>query len=105
MVLSARWIQPKVGSFDRSLLKEALRRLFSKIRPSPIEWEPFKAMVPSCTVIAHCAVNGQMLSKARTALTAPLILQYILKKININGQMRNKKFLIVIYHFSLEKPL
>jgi hypothetical protein len=44
-------------------------------------------MAPSCTVIAHCALNGQ----------------YIMKKININGQMRNKIFLIVIYHFSLVK--
>ncbi len=29
----ARWIWPKLGSFDRSLLKEVLWRLFRKIRP------------------------------------------------------------------------
>jgi hypothetical protein len=44
----ARWIRLKVGSFDRSLWKESLRRLFRKIRPSPIDWEPFKAMTLGC---------------------------------------------------------
>jgi hypothetical protein len=34
----------------------------------------FKAMVPPRTVIAHYALNGQMRSKAHTALTAPLVL-------------------------------
>ncbi len=48
--------------------------LFRKIRPSPIEWEPFKAMAPSRPVIAHYALNGQMRSKAHTALTAPYVL-------------------------------
>jgi hypothetical protein len=33
----ARWIRPKLGSFDRTFLKESSRRGFSKIRPSPIE--------------------------------------------------------------------
>jgi hypothetical protein len=69
----------------------------------------FKAMAPSRTAIAHCALNGQMCSKARTALTAPLVLHHTriykraMKKININCQMRNKHFLIVIYHSSLVK--
>jgi hypothetical protein len=70
-------------------------------------------MAASRTVIAHCALNGQMRSKARTALTAPLVLYHtriykramkkIMKKININDQMRNNNFLIVIYHSSLVK--
>jgi len=52
---------------------------------------------------------GQMRSKACTALTAPLILHHTriykraMKKININCQMQNKHFLIVIYHSSLVK--
>jgi hypothetical protein len=65
--------------------------------------------VPSRTVIAHYALNGQMHSKAHTALTAPLVLHHTriykraMKKIIFNGQMRNKYFLIVIYHSSLVK--
>ncbi len=67
--VTVHWIRPKVGSFDRSLLKEASRRLSRKVHPSPIEWE-----APSRTVIAHYALNGQMRSKAHTALlTAPLV--------------------------------
>ncbi len=79
-----RRIRPKVGSFDRSLLKEASRGLFRKIRPSPIEWEPY-------------------------ALTAPLALRHTrgykraMKKIIINAKLQNKHFLIVIYHSSLVK--
>jgi hypothetical protein len=66
-------------------------------------------MAPSHTVIDHYALNGQMRSKAHTALTAPLVLnntriyKCAMKKIVINGQMRNKPFLIVIYHSSLVK--
>jgi hypothetical protein len=66
-------------------------------------------MAPSHTVIAHHALNGQMRSEAHTPLTAPLVLHHIriykraMKKIIINGQMRNKPFLIVIYHSSLVK--
>jgi hypothetical protein len=66
-------------------------------------------MAPSRTVIAHYALNGQMRSKAHTALTASLVLHHTriykraLKKIIINGQMQNKTFLIVIYHSSLVK--
>jgi hypothetical protein len=50
-----------------------------------------------------------MRSKAHTALTAPLVLHHTriyksaIKKIIINVQMRNKTFLIVIYHSSLVK--
>jgi hypothetical protein len=61
------------------------------------------------TVIAHYALNGQMRSKEHTALTAPLVLHHTriykraMKKIIINGQLRNKHFFIVIYHFSLVK--
>jgi hypothetical protein len=50
-----------------------------------------------------------MRSKAYTALTAPLVLhptriyKCAIKKIIINGQMRNKPFLIVIYRSSLVK--
>jgi hypothetical protein len=50
-----------------------------------------------------------MRSKAHTALTAPLVLQHTMiykrsmKKIIFYGQMRNKHFLIVIYHSSLVK--
>jgi hypothetical protein len=50
-----------------------------------------------------------MRSKGHTALTAPLVLHHTriykraMKKIIINGQMRNKPFLIVIYHSSLVK--
>jgi hypothetical protein len=66
-------------------------------------------MAPSRTVIAHNALNGQMRSKAHTALTAPLVLhhrriyKHAKKKIIIIGQMRNKPFLIVIYHSALVK--
>ncbi len=44
-----------------------------------------------------------------TALTAPLVLHHTriykraMKKIIFNGRMRNKHFLIVIYHSSLVK--
>jgi hypothetical protein len=50
-----------------------------------------------------------MRGKAHTALTAPLVLHHTriykcaMKKIIINGQMRSKPFLIVIYHSSLVK--
>ncbi len=50
-----------------------------------------------------------MHSKAHTALTAPLVLHRIrldkcaMKKFAINGQLRNKLFLIAIYRFSLVK--
>jgi hypothetical protein len=50
-----------------------------------------------------------MVSKARTALTAPLVLHHTriykcaMKKFGFNGQMRNEPFLIVIYHSSLVK--
>jgi hypothetical protein len=50
-----------------------------------------------------------MRSKAHSALTAPLVLhhtriyKHAMKKIIFNGQMRNKHFLIVIYHSSLVK--
>jgi hypothetical protein len=60
-------------------------------------------MAPSRTVIAHYALNGQMRSKAHTALTVPLVLHHTriykraMKKTIINGQMRSKNFLIVIY--------
>jgi hypothetical protein len=66
-------------------------------------------MAPSRTVIAHYVLNGQMRSKAHTALTAPLVLHHTriykraVKKIIINGQLRNKPFLIVICYSSLVK--
>jgi hypothetical protein len=66
-------------------------------------------MAPSHTVIAQYALNGQMRSKVHTALTAPFgftsnkDLQTRYEKIIINGQMRNKPFLIVIYHSLLVK--
>jgi hypothetical protein len=47
--------------------------------------------------------------KAHTPLTAPLVLhrtrldKYAMKKFCINGQLRNKLFLIVIHRFSLVK--
>jgi hypothetical protein len=47
-----------------------------------------------------------MRSKAHTALTAPLVFHHTriykraMKKIIFNGQMRNKHFLIVLYHSS-----
>jgi hypothetical protein len=50
-----------------------------------------------------------MVSKAHTALTAPLVLHHTriykcaMKKFGFNGQMRNEPFLIVIYHSSLVK--
>jgi hypothetical protein len=50
-----------------------------------------------------------MRSKAHTALTAPLVLhhtriyKHAMEKIIFNGQMRNKHFLIVMYHSSLVK--
>ncbi len=66
-------------------------------------------MAPSCTVIAHYALNEQMWSKVHTGLTAPLVLHHTriyksaMQKTIINGQMRSKHFFIVIYHFSLVK--
>ncbi len=104
-----RWIRPKVGSFDRPFLKKTSWRVTRKICPSPIEWEPFNSRVPSRTVIGHYALNGQMRSKAHSALTAPLVLHHTriykcaLKKFGFNSQMRNEPFLIVIYHSSLVK--
>jgi hypothetical protein len=50
-----------------------------------------------------------MRSKAHTAATGPLVLhctridKWAMKKIGINGQFRNKLFLIVIHRFSLVK--
>jgi hypothetical protein len=50
-----------------------------------------------------------MHGKAHTAPTAPLILHRTrihicsMKKFGVNGQMREKHFLIVIYRFSLVK--
>jgi hypothetical protein len=50
-----------------------------------------------------------MRSKVHTALTAPLVLhrtrldKCAMKKFGINGQLRNKLFLIVIHRFSLVK--
>ncbi len=50
-----------------------------------------------------------MRSKVHTALTAPLVLHHArfdkcaMKKFSINGQLRNKLFLIVIPRFSLVK--
>jgi hypothetical protein len=50
-----------------------------------------------------------MRSKAHPAPTAPLVLlrtrihKCAMKKLGINGQMRNKPFFIVIYYFSLVK--
>ncbi len=67
---------PNLGSFYRSSSKEASRRLFRKIRPSSIKWEPFNARVPSRTVIAHYVLNSQMCSKVHTALTAHLVLHH-----------------------------
>jgi hypothetical protein len=66
-------------------------------------------MAPPRTVIAHYALNGQMRSKAYTALTAPWVLHHTgiykraMKKIIISGQLRDKHFLIVICHSSLVK--
>jgi hypothetical protein len=50
-----------------------------------------------------------MLSEAHTALTAPLVLHHTriykcaMEKFSINGQLRNKLFLIVIHRFPLVK--
>jgi hypothetical protein len=66
-------------------------------------------MAPSRTVVAHYALNGQMRSKAHTALTAPLVLHHTriykrdMKQLIFIGQMRNKHFFIVIYHSLLVK--
>jgi hypothetical protein len=52
-----------------------------------------------------------MRSKAHPAATAPLVLhctrihKCAMKKFGINGKMRNKPFLIVIYRFSLVKAV
>ncbi len=37
--IAGRWIQLKLGSFDRSLLKVVSWRFFRKIRPPTILWE------------------------------------------------------------------
>ncbi len=71
-----------------------------------MEWEPFKAISPPRTVIAHYALNGQMRSKAHRSdctfgFTSYKDLQMCYEKIIINGQWRNKHFLIVIYQSSL----
>jgi hypothetical protein len=57
-------------------------------------------MTPSCTVIAHFATMGKC-GVRRTLHT--WIYKRAMKKIIINGQMRNKPFLIVINHSSLVK--
>ncbi len=107
----ARWIRPKVGSFHRTIWKEMSWGVFWKIRPSPIEWEPFNSRPPSRAIISHFSLNGQMRSKAHTALTAPLVLHHTriykcaMKKFGFNCQMRNEPFSIVIYHSSLVKAL
>jgi hypothetical protein len=40
----ARWIRPKLGSFDRLSLKREAQRFFGKIRRPPILWEPIKVL-------------------------------------------------------------
>jgi len=52
-VLSSEMDPAELGSFDRTLLKESLRRGVSKIRPSPNDWDPFNSRAPSRTVIGH----------------------------------------------------
>jgi hypothetical protein len=97
-----RWIRPKLGSFARSSLKRAFLEN--------------SARHPSCESpltqgrhLIHYALNGQMRSKAHTALTAPLVLHHTriykcaMKKFCFNGQMWNEPFLIVIYHSTLVK--
>jgi hypothetical protein len=60
--------------------------------------EPFKDSAPSHTVIGHRALNGQKRSKAHIAPTAPLVLhrtridKCAMKKVGINGQLRNNFF-------------
>jgi hypothetical protein len=104
-VLSSDMDPANLCSFHRSSLKEASQRLFRKIRPSLIEWEPFNARAPSRTIIAHYALNSQMRSKAHTTLTSPLVLHHTriykcaMKKININCQMRNKHFFYCLLLF------
>ncbi len=77
--------------------------------PVPYRVRALLRRVPSRTVIAHYALNGQMRSKAHVALTAPLVLHLTriykcaMKKFGFSGQMRNESFLIVIYHSSLVK--
>ncbi len=66
---------------------------------------------PSAISYSNChqALIGRMRSKAHTARTRPLVLYRIrihkcaMKNFCINGQMRNKLFLIIIYRFSLVK--
>jgi hypothetical protein len=68
-----------------------------------------KVTAPSHTVIGNEAPNCQLRSKAHTAPTGPVVLHHkrigkcAIKKFGINCQVRNKNFLIIIFHFSLVK--
>ncbi len=72
----ARWIWPKLDSFDRSSLKREEQR-FSEKNPSiahPVRALYSKVTAPSCTVIGNYAPNFPLRSKAHTAAIAPLVL-------------------------------
>ncbi len=52
-VLSSEMDPAEIRLIRRTLLKESSRRGFSKILPSPIDWEPFNSRAPSRTVIGY----------------------------------------------------
>jgi hypothetical protein len=64
-------------------------------------------MAPSRTEFGHKALNGQMrgahCSDCAFGFTSYKVLQVGYKKNHYQWQMRNKPFLIVIYHSSLVK--
>jgi hypothetical protein len=50
-------------------------RLIRKIRPSPIEWEPFKAWERLLISIANCAVNLDSCGDIHCALGSPFSIE------------------------------
>ncbi len=86
----ARWIRPKLYSFDRSSLKGEARRILEKIRPSP---PPARSLQSYRTVSYSNWQLGTELPMEHTTPTAPLVLdrtkigKCAMKKFGINCQL------------------
>jgi hypothetical protein len=57
-------------------IKGSVAETLEKSARLPLSESPLKQGASSHTVIAHYALNGQMRSKAHTALTTPLVLHH-----------------------------
>ncbi len=74
-ILSSEMDQAESRLIRRPFLKETSRRVFRKIRPSPIEWEPFKVWELSYFSFANYAVNLDSCGDIHCALGPPLAIE------------------------------